>query len=99
MTPATAASELLSRTRQLVPVLRQRAPAAEAARRVPEESYDALAEAGIFRMMAPRRFGGEEASFELQCAVLAELARACPSTSWVATILSAMSWVVGVFPD
>jgi alkylation response protein AidB-like acyl-CoA dehydrogenase len=99
MAPSTIASDLLHRTRLLLPELRQRAQAAEAARRVPAESYDALAEAGVFRMMAPRRFGGEEASFELQCAVLAEIARACPSTSWVATILSAMSWVAGVFPD
>jgi alkylation response protein AidB-like acyl-CoA dehydrogenase len=96
---AAAQSDLLARTKSLLPVLRQKAAATEAARRVPPESYDALAEAGVLRMMAPRRFGGQEASFELQCAVLAEIARACPSTSWVATILSAMSWVVSVFPD
>jgi 3-hydroxy-9,10-secoandrosta-1,3,5(10)-triene-9,17-dione monooxygenase len=31
--------------------------------------------------------------------VLAEVGRGCPSTSWVATILSAMGWLVGTFPD
>jgi len=50
-------------------------------------------------MTAPRRFGGFEASLLTQCEVLAEVARGCPSASWVATILSAMSWLVAGFPD
>ena len=63
------------------------------------ETFDALSEAGVFRMTAPARYGGYEADFQTQCDVLAEIARGCPSTSWVATILSAMSWLAGVFPD
>ena len=62
-------------------------------------SLDALSEAGVFRMMAPTRYGGDEADFQTQCDVLAEIARGCPSTSWVATIYSAMAWLAGVFPD
>jgi alkylation response protein AidB-like acyl-CoA dehydrogenase len=31
--------------------------------------------------------------------VLAEIASACPSSSWVATILSAMSWLAGTYSD
>jgi alkylation response protein AidB-like acyl-CoA dehydrogenase len=50
-------------------------------------------------MCAPRVYGGREADFQTQCDVLAEIARGCPSTSWVATIYSAMSWLVGTFPD
>src|SRR5687767_2100046 len=50
-------------------------------------------------MTAPRRYGGDEVDFHTQCDVLAEIARGCPSTSWVATIYSAMSWLVGTFPD
>ncbi len=94
-----AVHELVSRAAALVPALRQAAPGAERARRVPAESLDALADAGIFRMCAPHRYGGSEADFRTQCDVLAEIARGCPSTSWVATIYSAMSWLVGTFPD
>jgi 3-hydroxy-9,10-secoandrosta-1,3,5(10)-triene-9,17-dione monooxygenase len=90
---------LLARAAALVPILRERAGAAEAARRVPPESFDALADAGIFKMTAPIRYGGAEADFQTQCDVLAEIARGCPSTSWVATIFSAMAWLAGVFPD
>jgi 3-hydroxy-9,10-secoandrosta-1,3,5(10)-triene-9,17-dione monooxygenase len=90
---------LVDRAAALVPVLTERATAAEQARRVSEASFDALAEAGIFSMTAPKRYGGAEADFQTQCDVLAHLARGCPSTSWVATIFSAMSWLVATFPD
>jgi 3-hydroxy-9,10-secoandrosta-1,3,5(10)-triene-9,17-dione monooxygenase len=90
---------LVERVTDLVPMLRQSALAAEKDRRVSQATLDALAEAGVFRMMAPRKYGGDEADFETQCRVLAEIARGCPSTSWVSTIYSAMAWVASVFPD
>jgi 3-hydroxy-9,10-secoandrosta-1,3,5(10)-triene-9,17-dione monooxygenase len=95
----TISEELVERATSLIPLLRNAAPAAEKARRVPQESLDALSAAGIFKMTAPKIYGGVEADFQTQCNVLAEIARGCPSTSWVATIYSAMSWMVGVFPD
>jgi alkylation response protein AidB-like acyl-CoA dehydrogenase len=94
-----SASDLVARAAALVPLLSERAVAAEAARRLLPETFDALAAADVFRMTAPKRFGGHEASFETQCEVLAEIARGCPSSSWVATILSAMTWLVSTFPD
>jgi alkylation response protein AidB-like acyl-CoA dehydrogenase len=90
---------LVDRAAALVPVLLERATGAEQARRVSNATFDALSEAGIFSMTAPRKYGGAEVNFETQCDVLAHLARGCPSTSWVATIYSAMSWLVGTFPD
>ena len=90
---------LVQRAAALVPMLRQNAGAAEKERRVPLASLEALDEAGVFRMMAPKKYGGDEADFDTQCRVLAEIARGCPSTSWVATIYSAMAWVVSAFPD
>lgn len=95
----TSPRQLVERAAALVPMLRERAASAERARCLADETVDALAEAGIFRMTAPVRYGGVEADFRTQCDVLAELARGCPSTSWVATILSAMSWLAGTFPD
>ena len=92
-------AHLVGRAAALVPLLRERAAPAESARRLAPETFEALAEADVFRMTAPRRFGGFEADFLTQCEVLAELGRGCPSTSWVATILSAMSWLAGTFPD
>ena len=90
---------LVERATALVPMLRRHAASAEKARRVPQDSFDALSAAGIFTMTAPKAYGGVEADFQTQCDVLAEIARGCPSTSWVATIYSAMSWLVATFPD
>jgi len=97
MIPAT--DSLVDRAATLVPLLRERAGTAEKNRRVADDTFDALARAGIFTMTAPKAHGGSEADFQTQCDVLAEVARGCPSTSWVATIYSAMSWLAGVFPD
>jgi len=95
----TSAKTLIARTAALVPLLEASAEATEKARRVPDAILTALGEAGVFSMMAPARYGGSQAAFETQCDVLATIARGCPSTSWVATIYSAMAWVAGVFPD
>src|SRR5499427_10996413 len=91
--------ELVSRAAALVPMLRSQAEATERDRRVSDAVLDTLSEAGVFRMTASVRYGGDEASFRTQCDVLAELARGCPSTSWVATIYSAMTWLVATFSD
>src|ERR1041384_5282539 len=96
---ATLTESLVANATALISMLRKAAPSAEKARRVPQDSLDALSAAGIFRMTAPKAYGGVEADFQTQCDVLAEIARGCPATSWVATIYSAMSWMVGVFPD
>jgi 3-hydroxy-9,10-secoandrosta-1,3,5(10)-triene-9,17-dione monooxygenase len=90
---------LVDRAAALVPMLLEQAPAAERARRVSDGTFDALSKAGVFTMTAPTRHGGAEADFQTQSEVLAHLARGCPSTSWVATIFSAMSWLAGTFPD
>ncbi len=79
-------------------MLRERAAANETGRRLSPETFDALSQADVFRMTAPKRFGGFETDFVTQCEVLAEIARGCGSSSWVATIFSAMSWLVGTLP-
>jgi len=98
MTPNDSAA-LVARAAALVPMLRERAAANEASRRLSQETFDVLSAADVFRMTAPKRFGGFEADFVTQCEVLAEIARGCGSSSWVATIFSAMSWLAGALPD
>ena len=95
----TSHDALVARAAALVPMLRERAAANEVNRRLSPEVFDALSAADVFRMTAPKRFGGLEADFLTQCEVLAEIARGCGSASWVATIFSAMSWLVGTLPD
>src|ERR1700691_2451195 len=83
---------LIDRTRELLPLLRENAARTEELRRVADENVAALIDAGVFRMTVARHYGGYESDLETQYDVLSAIATACPSTSWVATILTAMLW-------
>ena len=63
------------------------------------ESIEALTDAGVFRMTVGKHFGGFESDLLTQYDVLSAISSACPSTGWVTTILTAMIWNTGMFPD
>ena len=90
---------LLERVEALVPLLRENAQRTEEGRRVAEQNIEALTDAGVFRMTVGRRYGGYESSLQTQYDVLGAIASGCPSTGWVATILTAMLWNAGMFSD
>ncbi|HVW17848.1 MAG TPA: acyl-CoA dehydrogenase family protein [Solirubrobacteraceae bacterium] len=90
---------LVERVEALLPLLAENAARTEQLRRVAPESIEALTEAGVFRMTAPRHLGGYEADVATQYDVLRVIGTACPSTSWVTTILTAMIWNLGMFSD
>jgi 3-hydroxy-9,10-secoandrosta-1,3,5(10)-triene-9,17-dione monooxygenase len=92
-------SEVITNVRALVPMLRDNAAKAERARQVPPENIEALTGAGVFRLTTPRFVGGLEAPVAVQNQVTAEIARGCPSTSWVVTISLAFAWMASVLPD
>src|SRR5262249_1927735 len=84
--------EFVRRAADLRPLLEQNAARTEAERRIPQEIIEALEDAGLFELMVPRRFGGHAVSMETVLRVSAELAKACPSTSWVQTLMNVSSW-------
>jgi 3-hydroxy-9,10-secoandrosta-1,3,5(10)-triene-9,17-dione monooxygenase len=47
-----------------------------------EETHEAFREAGFYRILAPRRFGGLELDVATFYRVMMEIARGCPSTGW-----------------
>ena len=96
---AETESGLLERVAALAPLLRENAQRTEQERRVAGENIEALTDAGVFRMTVARRYGGYESSLQTQYDVLAAIAANCPSTGWVATILTAMLWNTGMFAD
>src|SRR3546814_7066020 len=51
---------LLQRARDMVPVLASRAKKAEELRMVPAETVQEMQEAGFFRVLQPKRYGGYE---------------------------------------
>ena len=91
-------TDLKARARALLPALRARADAAEAQRHIPAETFQEFREAGFFRLLQPRCFGGFELPYGAHTEISAEIARACPSSGWVVGVLACHAWIMGMFP-
>jgi alkylation response protein AidB-like acyl-CoA dehydrogenase len=76
----------LSSVRQLEPLIREHAEAAEQQRRLSQPVVTALADAGIFRMYTPRTLGGFEVEPLTFYRVVEAIARLDGSTGWCAFI-------------
>ncbi len=92
-----SAEEIMARARALVPVLRERAAETETLRRLPDASHRAFVEAGFYKILQPRRYGGYELDFGAQTELGVELGRGCGSSAWVATVLCCHAWLLGMF--
>lgn len=95
--PSPSLSELVKRAEALQPLLRQHAAEAEKNRRASEESIQAIREAGLFRLMVPRRFGGHQGTLRSHLEVSAALAEACGGTAWVVALSNVCAWFTGLF--
>ncbi|MGI9005141.1 MAG: 3-hydroxy-9,10-secoandrosta-1,3,5(10)-triene-9,17-dione monooxygenase oxygenase subunit [Streptosporangiaceae bacterium] len=83
---------------ELLPGLRERAQETEDARVIPAETIKALAETGFFRLLQPARYGGLEADPLTFYRAVRQIASACGSTGWVASVVGVHPWQVGLFP-
>jgi len=90
---------LLDRARQIRPLLQSHAAQTDALRRLPDEVVASLKEAGLCRLMVPRRFGGFETSIRTYMETIAEIGRGCGSTAWVASLLNVCAWLAALFPE
>jgi alkylation response protein AidB-like acyl-CoA dehydrogenase len=98
-TDVPAREQLVQRASELVPLLRKHAAWSEENRRLHEESIEALADAGIFRMRVPARYGGYESDTRTLVDVGAELGRADGSTGWTTSVYWIPTWMTCMFPD
>ena len=81
-TADTAAQRLVALATEMVPRLRAREEECEALGRMPDATTAELTEAGFYRILEPRRFGGSELDLATFSRVVIELSRGCPSTGW-----------------
>lgn len=91
--------QLVHRAAELVPVLRKNAAWSEENRRIHNETIEALADAGVFKLRVPKRYGGYESDTRTLVDVAAELGRGDGSASWTASVYWIPTWMVGLFPD
>jgi 3-hydroxy-9,10-secoandrosta-1,3,5(10)-triene-9,17-dione monooxygenase len=85
-------TEMLERARGLTPVLRERAQRTEDNRSLLPETRQDFVDAGVFRMLQPARYGGYEMSPLALYRVAMELAKGCPSSAWIASLLTIHNW-------
>ncbi len=92
-------SDLIDRAARLRPILEEHLEETDRLRRLPDANVRALKEAGLCRLMVPKRLGGLETDIHTYIAVMAELGRGCGATSWVASLINVCAWLAGLFPD
>ncbi len=89
---------LLSKARDLQPLIREHAAQGERDRRVAQVVMDAIDEAGLLKIMVPGRYGGSETSMKMMLDVSSAIGEADGATAWVTTLLNVCAWLTGLFP-
>ncbi|MFJ2745664.1 acyl-CoA dehydrogenase family protein [Streptomyces sp. NPDC087440] len=98
-TAVIKSAEALQKARSLSPLLRTHAPDCEAERRLTEPVVAALAEAGMFKLWLPARYGGTQAGARVLVEVVAALAEGDGSAAWLTSHMAAGTWMAARFPE
>ena len=85
--PDLTPRQLIDRATALRPPLRAQQEACEAAGRILPETNQAFLNAGFYRTLQPRRFGGLQGRFSLFSRITEELTYGCASSAWVYCLL------------
>lgn len=80
---STMNHSMLEAAKALSPMIRSCADQIEADRELPRPLFDALADAGLFKLGLPKSLGGVEIDLPSYVEVLGELGKADASTAWV----------------
>nr|WP_275197338.1 acyl-CoA dehydrogenase family protein [Bradyrhizobium sp. CSA207] len=93
----SAYATIVARARMLLPRLQERAARTEELRHLPPETERDLHDAGLFRMLQPKRIGGSELDYValVDCAEL--LGQADASVAWNLANLASHHWMLGMF--
>ncbi|RJF93157.1 acyl-CoA dehydrogenase family protein [Sphingomonas cavernae] len=98
-TAIPSAAELIERARAMIPTLRARATETTAKRRIPDETIAEMQDAGFFRILQPRRWGGYEMHPNVFFEVQKLLAEGCMSTGWVYGVVGGHPYELALFHD
>lgn len=91
--------ELVARARAMIPTLRERSQACVAGRDVPAQSIAEMQEAGFFRILQPKRWGGYEMHPNVFYDVQKALAEGCMSTGWMYGVVGCHPYEIALFHE
>ncbi|MGW3359728.1 acyl-CoA dehydrogenase family protein [Streptomyces bungoensis] len=92
-------AHLVQRAGDLAPLLKKNAAQAEEDRRLQDETIEAIAGAGLFKLRVPKRYGGYEADTRTLVEVAAELGRADGAAAWTTSVYWIPTFMACLFPD
>lgn len=88
---------LLERAHALLPKLRERAAITEEKRRLPPETERDFHDAGLFKILQPKRVGGSELDYVALVDFADVVAHADASVAWNLANLASHHWMLGMF--
>jgi 3-hydroxy-9,10-secoandrosta-1,3,5(10)-triene-9,17-dione monooxygenase len=98
MGAAMKPEEFIGRVRDLLPAICERAPRAEQLRRLHDDTLADFQQAGLFRAMQPKRYGGFELDPGVFYQAATEIGAVCGSTGWVFAVIGVHNWHLALFP-
>src|SRR6516162_7160456 len=90
--------EYLGRARALLPALSERTRRAEQLRRLPDETFADFQEAGLFRALQPKRYGGYELDPGVFYQAVMEVGTVCGSSAWILGVIGVHNWHLAILP-
>ena len=91
------AADLVARAAAMIPTLRARADECEAGNKVPAATIADFQDAGFFKILQPKRYGGYEMDPEAFYDVQMKVAEGCMSSAWVLGVVAVHNWQLALF--
>jgi 3-hydroxy-9,10-secoandrosta-1,3,5(10)-triene-9,17-dione monooxygenase len=92
-----AYAAMIARAKSLIPQLRDRASRTEELRRLPPETEHDLHDAGLFRIVQPKRVGGSEFDYVALVDCADAIGQADASVAWNFANLASHHWMLAMF--
>jgi 3-hydroxy-9,10-secoandrosta-1,3,5(10)-triene-9,17-dione monooxygenase len=92
-------ADVVRRTRELIPTLAQRAPQSAHGRSLPAQTIADMQEAGVFRVLQPKRWGGFEMDVRTYFEVQMALAEGDMSAAWIYGVVGVHPWLMALLDD
>ena len=88
---------IVQRAKDMIPYLSEMARETQNQRAIPKEIVAKMHEAGLFRVLQPKRWGGYQMHPNVFFDVQLALAEGCMSTAWIYGVIAVHNWQIALF--
>ena len=92
-------AEIVARARAMIPTLAQRSPEGRRQRQIPAQTIAEMQQAGLFRVLQPKRWGGYEMELGVFYDIELALAEGDMSTAWIYGVSGVHPWFMALLDD